>query len=319
MPDRLSILTWHVHGNYLYYLTQVPHTFYVLVDERRSPGYGGRGGRLPWGDNVIELPVKQARDTAFDCVLFQSWSAWQEDQFRILSTAQQRLPRIFLEHDPPREHPTDTRHPVDDPSTLLVHVTPFNRLMWDSGRTPTRVIEHGVIVPEDVRYTGRLARGLAVVNHLARRGRRLGADIYAAASAQVPLDLVGMEAQESGGLGEIPNPELAEFMAPYRFYFHPIRWTSLGLAAIEAMMIGMPVIGLATTELATVIKNGESGYVDTDLDRLVAHMRRLLKEPAEARALGQGARREALRRFNIDRFVNDWLEVFREVTGKGRK
>ena len=26
-PARLRILTWHVHGNYLYYLTQVPHEF----------------------------------------------------------------------------------------------------------------------------------------------------------------------------------------------------------------------------------------------------------------------------------------------------
>lgn len=31
MPrDKLRILTWHVHGNYLYYLSQVPHQFYVL-------------------------------------------------------------------------------------------------------------------------------------------------------------------------------------------------------------------------------------------------------------------------------------------------
>jgi ADP-heptose:LPS heptosyltransferase len=28
----------------------------------------------------------------------------------ILTEAQRRLPRIYLEHDPPREHPTDTRH-----------------------------------------------------------------------------------------------------------------------------------------------------------------------------------------------------------------
>ena len=27
---RLNVLTWHTHGSYLYYLTQVPHEFYVL-------------------------------------------------------------------------------------------------------------------------------------------------------------------------------------------------------------------------------------------------------------------------------------------------
>jgi hypothetical protein len=29
---RLRILTWQVHGNYLYSLTQVPHDFYLLTD-----------------------------------------------------------------------------------------------------------------------------------------------------------------------------------------------------------------------------------------------------------------------------------------------
>ncbi|MGE5469794.1 MAG: glycosyltransferase [Bacteroidota bacterium] len=315
MPrDKLRILTWHVHGNYLYYLSQVPHQFYVLTDAIRSPGYAGRAGILPWGDNVVELPLARIRETEFDCVLYQSRRGYEQDRLELLSAAQRNLPRIYLEHDPPRESPTDSRHPVDDPGALLVHVTEFNRLMWDNGRTPSRVVEHGVCLPGDVRYDGSLARGIAVVNHLERRGRRLGADIFAAAREQVPLDLVGMDSQRSGGLGEIPNPELPAFMARYRFYFHPVRWTSLGLAAIEAMMVGLPVIGLATTELATVVRNGHSGFIDTSPQRLVEAMRHLLAVPGAAAELGAMARRDAMERFNIDRFVADWQVVFRDVT-----
>lgn len=310
----LRILTWHVHGNYLYYLSQVPHTFILPVDETRSPGYAGRAGSLPWGENIIEVPVEQLAATSFDCILFQSLRPYLEDQHCLLSEEQSRLPRIYLEHDPPQRHPTDTRHPVDDPSMLLVHVTPFNALMWDNGRTPTRVIEHGVIVPPEVRYRGDLARGIAVVNNLARRGRRLGADIFESARVQVPLDLVGMNSTQCGGLGEIPNLDLPAFMARYRFYFHPIRWTSLGLAAIEAMMVGLPVVGLATTELVNVIRNDRSGYIDADPQRLVEAMRHLIESPAESARLGAAARRVALERFNIERFVADWLDAFAEVT-----
>ena len=36
MKRRLRILTWHVHGNYLYYLTQVPHDFYLVNDASRA-------------------------------------------------------------------------------------------------------------------------------------------------------------------------------------------------------------------------------------------------------------------------------------------
>jgi glycosyltransferase involved in cell wall biosynthesis len=197
---------------------------------------------------------------------------------------------------------------------LLVHVTHFNDLMWDSGRTPTRVIEHGVIVPPDVRYGGELERGLVVVNGLASRGRRLGADVVQRVREEVPLDLVGMGSEKAGGLGEVPHDRLPAFEARYRFFFNPIRYTSLGLAVCEAMMIGMPILGLATTEMVTAVENGVSGYVHTDVRHLVERMRELLADPAEARRLGQGARRRARERFGIKRFVDDWLDVFRLVT-----
>ncbi|MFL5244223.1 MAG: glycosyltransferase [Gemmataceae bacterium] len=313
----LRILTWHVHGSYLYYLVQGPHQFYLPVLPERPHGYGGRPpGSFLWPDNVSEVNAEDVRNQQFDCILFQSSTNYLKDQFDILSPAQRRLPRIYLEHDPPRQHPTDTRHTVDDPDVLLVHVTAFNDLMWDSGRTPTRVIDHGVIVPRDVRYTGEIERGLVVVNHLRKRGRRLGSDVFERVRREIELDLVGMQAEEMGGLGEVLPKDLPAFAARYRFFFHPIRYTSLGLAVCEAMMLGMPIIGLATTELATVIENGVSGYIDTDVSRLVERMRELIADPDEARRLGEGARRFARERFSIKRFVRDWDETFRQVTGR---
>jgi hypothetical protein len=311
----LKILTWHTHGSYLYYLTQVPHQFHVLSRPGRPPGYGGRCGHIPWGDNVIDTPVDEVRHQQFDCILFQDDEQYLKDQHEFLTPAQRRLPRIYLEHDTPRAHPTDMRHPVDDPDMLLVHVTHFNALMWDNGRMPTRVVEHGVMVPPEVRYSGETGRGLVVVNHLARRGRRLGADVYAHAQRRVPLDLVGMGADELGGIGEVLHAQLPAFAARYRFLFNPSRYTSLGLAVIEAMMVGLPVVALATTEVATVIENGRSGYIDTDVDALIERMQQLLDDPALARELGAGARRRARERFGIGRFIDDWMRVFAEVTG----
>ncbi len=316
MARKLRILTWHQHGSYLYFLSHVPHEFYLPIKPDRPHPYGGRVGPFPWPDNIHEVPVEEVPRLDLDCIIFQSASQYWDEQYRILSAAQRRLPRIYLEHDPPREHPTGTRHPVDDPEVLLVHVTPFNDLMWDSGRTPTRVIEHGVPIPQDVRYVGDLARGLVVVNHLRDRGRRLGADVYERARREIPLDLVGMGAGAMlGGLGEIPHDKLPYFAAHYRFFFNPIRYTSLGLAVCEAMMLGMPIVGLATTEMATAIENGISGYVDTDVGRVIAAMQSLLEDRAEAERLGAGARRRALERFSIQRFVRDWEEALFDVAG----
>jgi glycosyltransferase involved in cell wall biosynthesis len=296
----------------------VPHDFYLPVKAGRHEGYGGRGETFPWSGNVLDVPAEEVRSLDIDCVLFQSRRNYEQDRHEILSRAQHRLPRIYPEHDPPREHPTDTRHPVDDPDTLLVHVTAFNRLMWDSGRTPTAVIEHGVVVPEDARYTGEIARGLVVINNLRTRGRRLGADVFERVRSEVPLDLVGMDSESLGGLGEVPPPRLPSFAAAYRFFFNPIRYTSLGLAICEAMMVGLPIVGLATTEMVTVVEDGISGYLDTDPAKLVARMRELLADPEEARSLGRWARRHAQERFGIDRFARDWDEAFARVAGRPR-
>lgn len=311
---RRRILTWHVHGSYLYYLAQAPHDFYLPMKPDRTDGYFGRYGNFPWPDNVVEVPAEEVRDLDIDCVLYQSPKHYAVDRFEILSEAQRGLPAIYLEHDPPREHPTDTRHHVDDSNVSIVHVTDFNNVMWDSGRSPTRVIEHGVMIPDGVRYTGELARGIVVVNNLGRRGRRLGADIFERVRREIPLDLIGINSEEMGGLGDVPHFRLAEFSAPYRFFFNPIRYTSLGLAVCEAMMLGMPVIGLATTEMATAIDNGVSGYVETDVDKLIERMQQLLDDPVEARRLGDGARKRAEARFNIERFSRDWDVLINDVT-----
>ncbi len=314
MRRTLDVLTWHVHGSYLYYLAQVPHRLYVPVKPGRPEGYGGRLAGFDWPANVVEVPAEDVARLELDCVLFQSRRNYEIDQHEILSAAQRRLPRIYLEHDPPRESPTDTRHPAADDDVLLVHVTAFNELMWNNGGTPTRVIEHGVTVPPDVRYSGALEAGIVVVNGLAARGRRLGRDVFERVRAEVPLELVGIGADALGGRGEVGHAELAGLVARHRFFFNPIRYTSLGLAVCEAMMAGVPIVGLATTELASVVENGVSGWVDTRVETLVERMRDLLADPEAAHSLGAGARRTAMERFGIRRFAADWIGALEAVT-----
>lgn len=309
----MKIFTWHIHGSYLYYLSQGEYQIYIPVSENKTEGYYGRGETFPFGDNVIEIPAEEVRQHQFDCILFQTNHNYLVDQYQILSEKQRQLPRIYLEHDPPRVHPTNTVHVVDDPALTVVHVTHFNRLMWDNGIVPTRVIEHGVTEPA-VQYSGHLNKGLVVINNLPTRGRLLGYDIYQYVKKQVPLDLIGM-GTEDVGLGEVLHPKLPVFQSQYRFFFNPIRYTSLGLAVCEAMMMGIPVIGLATTELSAVIDNGYSGFIHTDVDYLIDKMNMLLEDSELAREIGQNGKATAMSRFNIKRFTDDWQQLFNEVTG----
>jgi glycosyltransferase involved in cell wall biosynthesis len=311
-----KIFTWHIHGSYLYYLTQTNCEFYLPVNADRTPGYAGRTPSFPWGDNVHEVPIDTVKETEFDSILFQSnfggSDTYLNDQYKLFSPLQLQLPKIYIEHDPPRQSPTDTKHLIDNKDVTLVHVTHFNEIMWDNGQTPTTVIPHGVMIPKNVSYTGEIDKGIVVINNLSKRGRRLGLDIFEKVRQYIPLDLVGMGSKELGGLGEIPPKELHEFISHYRFFFNPIRYTSLGLSVCEAMMLGMPIVGLATTEMPVIIHNGLNGYSNTNIEVLIKNMHSLLHEPEKAKELGQNARRFAQRNFNIHRFTQNWENLFRQ-------
>jgi len=314
MEYQLKIFTWHIHGSYLFYLSQGNYQIYIPVKPEKTEGYYGRGETFPFGNNVIEIPADEVKNHDFDCVLFQTNQNFLKDQYEILSPAQRELPKVYLEHDPPRQHPTDTKHIINEPDMTLVHVTHFNRLMWDNGQTPTVVIEHGVTEPE-ASYSGKLDRGIVVINNLPSRGRLLGLDVFMEVRKHIPIDLVGMGTGELG-LGEVLHPELPQFISQYRFFFNPIRYTSLGLAICEAMMLGIPVVGLATTELATVIENGHSGYVHTDVNYLIEKMKLLINDAGHAATLGQAGRETALSKFDIKRFTHQWEQLFKKVANK---
>jgi len=310
--DPIKIFTWHIHGSYLYYLSQGNFEIFVPVSEGGKPGYIGRGTTYPFGKNVVEVPLSEIPNISFDCILFQTPTNYLVDQFEILTAHQRSLPKVYLEHDPPQQLPTDTKHVVNDPEVTLVHVTHFNRLMWDNGQTPSVVIDHGVTAPA-VTYSGEIEKGIVVINNLDARGRRLGLDIFLQVRKHVPLDLVGMDAEKIGGIGEILHPQLPEFISKYRFFFNPIRYTSLGLAVLETMMLGVPVVGLATTELVTVIENGYSGIIHTDVEYLIEQMKILLNNPEQARTIGQRGMEVVRRRFSINRFTSDWYNLLRSV------
>ena len=307
---RLKIFTWHIHGTYLYYLSQGDFDIFIPINAEKNEGYYGLGETFPFGANVIEIAAEDVKNERFDCILFQTNKNYLFDQYEILSEQQRRLPRVYVEHDTPTKLPADTKHVMNDPDVVMVHVTNFNKLMWnnDECRVVT-VIDHGVIIPP-YSYTGELQKGVVIVNHLHQRGRKLGADIFDKVKEQIPLDLIGMGTKEYGGLGEVLHPKMASFIGRYRFCFNPIRWTSLGLAVLEAMGAGLPVVALAATEYVTVIKDGFNGFIDTDVDRLIDKMKLLLHDKTMATNLGKEARATIEKRFGIGRFAADWERIF---------
>src|SRR5690606_17409433 len=153
-------------------------------------------------------------------------------------------------------------------------------------------------------------------NGMQGRPRIAGLDIFLYARELVPLTMAGMGTGELAGYGDVPYRHLHRLVAEHRFLFSPMRYTSLPLAVVEAMTIGMPVVALATTALPGVTEHGVNGYISCDLEELIDGMRELIARPELAARLGANARKTAAERFGLDRFIADWNAVFTEVTGR---
>ena len=308
---------WHVHGSYTTSLVQGQHEY--LLPLLPSRGLDGRGRALTWDwpPNAIEITPADARDAEVDAVLLQRPEELNGlcEQWLGGRRPGRDVPAIYLEHNAPQGRIAEMRHPAADrPDLTVVHVTHFNELFWGAGSTPTRVIEHGIVDP-GYRYTGVLPRAVTALNEPVRRGRVTGTDLLERLSDAVEIDLYGIGTAELGGVEDPPQAVLHDELPLRRVYLHPIRWTSLGMTLIEAMQLGMPVVGLATTEAPEAVPP-EAGFLSTDVDRIAAALRRMVMDPDEARERGRVARRVALERFGLERFLADWDRALEEAVAE---
>lgn len=316
----MRILVWHVHGSWTTAFVQGRHEYVLPVAAGRGPDGRGRAVTWDWPASAREVPLERLAELPYDAVVLQ-----RPHELELVSRLTglepgATVPAVYVEHNTPAGEVPFTRHLLADRKDIpVVHVTPFNALLWDSGDAPVRVIEHGILDPGH-RATGELARAAVVVNQPLRRGRAVGLDVIAALAERVPTDVFGMGVTDLPGLlghgarayDDLPQARLHEELARRRVYVHTTRWTSLGLSLIEAMQLGLPVVALATTDAARAV--GDGGVVTTDVGELLDATENLLDTPDEARRLGHRARAQGLRRYGLDRFRSDWDRLLQEVS-----
>jgi hypothetical protein len=280
----------------------------------RSENGRGRARTWDWPSNAVEITPAEAKELHFDAVILQRPAELATLVREWTSRDPGRdVPAIYLEHNAPEGRITDMRHPAADRRDVsIVHVTHFNDLFWDCGRSKSRVIEHGIIDP-GYRYTGELTRCAVAINEARRRGRVTGTDLLPKFAEVMPVDLFGIGAGELGGIDDPPQHVLHRELPRRRAYVHPMRWTSLGLALIEAMYLGMPAVALATTEAVEAIPAG-CGIISTDVARLCAKLKQYGADLDAARADGLRAREFAQKRYGIERFLRQWNDLIEEVT-----
>jgi glycosyltransferase involved in cell wall biosynthesis len=119
--------------------------------------------------------------------------------------------------------------------------------------------------------------------------------------------------------GSLAAPALATLYARAAVFALPTLREAFGLAFLEAMAFGLPVVGSAIEAIPEIVADGETGLLvpTRDPHALAGACTALLLDPDRARRLGEAGRVRVAERFGWDRAVDRMLAVLRPALPAG--
>ncbi|MFI2751838.1 glycogen synthase [Cellulomonas sp. P22] len=127
----------------------------------------------------------------------------------------------------------------------------------------------------------------------------------------------------------LPRPELVAVLASGTVFVCPSVYEPLGIVNLEAMAVGLPVVGSATGGIPEVVDDGVTGVLvpidqvqdgtgtPVDPERFVADLAaalvRVVSDPERAAAMGAASRRRVEDHFSWGAIAERTLEVYRSV------
>jgi glycosyltransferase involved in cell wall biosynthesis len=212
-----------------------------------------------------------------------------------------RRAMILIEHG--LDAPAPTRHREE--ARRRFKLPPAQPLLLNVGRLMAQ------------KNQGLLIRALANVPHahLVLAGAGLNADAYRALAATLGVgDRLHI-------LGPLPPNDIADLYLAADLFVFPSTWETFGIAAVEAAMVGMPMVVADLPVLREVLRTeGEEPVafvMPHDADGWTAAIRAALASPPPPQVAATFAR-TIRRRYSRQRMIESYLSLFAEQARSGR-
>jgi glycosyltransferase involved in cell wall biosynthesis len=115
--------------------------------------------------------------------------------------------------------------------------------------------------------------------------------------------------------------DVAAWLDRAELLVHPARWEGFGLALLEAMLAGKPVVATRVSSIPEIVVDGETGRLvaPDDDEALAVAILRLLRDPTEAQRLGEAGLARARSEFSVQLMSRRTLAVYeRALSSRAR-
>jgi glycosyltransferase involved in cell wall biosynthesis len=117
----------------------------------------------------------------------------------------------------------------------------------------------------------------------------------------------------AGSVGDV-----ADWLSRAELLVHPARWEGFGLAVLEAMLAGLPVVATNVSAIPEVVLDGHTGMLvpPDDPEQLAAALDTLLSDRERARALGAAGHERARALFSVEQMAARTIEVYERALAR---
>lgn len=305
-PDEpLNIVSFCTHERYQSLVARTGHNFYLANTKEWIENY------CPIPRNCQLLVEDMLPEVSVDLV----WGLAATHAASARSLASHyHVPLCMLEVFAPNPKCTEevverSKHSIRGHSNVFLNE--YSRDIWHWKDENCTIIEHGIDTEEFKPAGEKKLQILTVVNKWVERDWSHGYGLWKEVTRGLPVLPLG----DTPGVSEsVPLPDLIRTYQQSAIFLNTSLKVPVPTTIIEAMACGCAVCSTNTGGITEFLVHDQNALLASSSKELRENLEKLIKYPALRQRLGEAGRKTVIERFNIDRFVKEWDNMFRTTS-----
>lgn len=117
-----------------------------------------------------------------------------------------------------------------------------------------------------------------------------------------------------------PNDDVLRIMKNAKMLLFPSIWAEpLSRVLLEALAVGLPVVGMATGGTPEIVQEGRNGLLANSEEEFIQKAASLAGDHAKLKTFAKESRRISAERFSQDRLAAEWLGLYEKIFSEKQK